>query len=267
MGKNILITEEQMNQIISTPNNNNVLNVLVACEESQAVCIQFRNKGHNAFSCDLQECSGGKPEWHINGDVIPIINGNCTFQTSDGKKHKLVGKWDLIIAHPPCTYLTTSGNRWFDVEKYGDKAIQRAQDREDAVKFFMLFANADCEHIAIENPVGIMSTRWQKSNQIIQPWHFGDAAKKKTCLWLKGLPNLEHTHDVEPEIEYLTWIDKKTGRLKRQDKASVDARSLSTADRQRTRSKTFLGIAKAFANQWANYVLKNGGSNSQLIEL
>lgn len=134
------------------------MNVLIACEESQRVCVEFRAKGHNAFSCDLQECSGGHPEWHINSDCLKIINGYCEFWTQDGKYHYFPYKWDLIIAHPPCTYLTCSGNRWFNVEKYGEKALARLGARKEAIDFFMAFVNADCDKIAIENPIGIMST-------------------------------------------------------------------------------------------------------------
>ena len=155
------------------------MKVLVACEESQTVCKEFRARGHEAYSCDIQETSGGHPEWHIQYDVIPILNGRCSFKTMDGQNHMITGRWDLIIAHPPCTYLTVTGNRWFNVERYGDKALQRAKDREDAVEFFMQFANADCDKIAIENPVGIMSTRFRKPDQIIQPCWFGDAYEKR----------------------------------------------------------------------------------------
>ena len=174
------------------------MKVLIACEESQRVCAAFRELGHEAYSCDIVECSGGHPEWHIQGDCLPLINGNCEFETIDGEKHVIEGKWDLIIAHPPCTFLTCTGNRWFNVERYGEKALKRIEDREEAVKFFMAFVNADCDKIAIENPVGVMSTRYRKPNQIIQPWMFGDAVEKKTCLWLKGLENLKPTDVVEP---------------------------------------------------------------------
>ena len=139
------------------------MNVLIACEESQVVCTAFRERGHNAFSCDIMLPSGSHPEWHILGDVLPILNGG-DFSTMDGKQHN-IPKWDLIIAHPPCTFLTVTGNRWFNVERYGDKAIQRQKDREEAIEFFMQFANAKCERIAIENPIGCMSTMYKKPNQ------------------------------------------------------------------------------------------------------
>ena len=156
----------------------------------------------------------------------------------------------MIIAFPPCTYLTVTGNRWFNIERYGEKALQRYKDREEAIKFFMMFANADCEKIVIENPVGIMSSHWRKPNQIIQPWQFGDKAQMRTCLWLKGLPLLEHTEIVE-KGEFFEWTDKK-GIKKKQPMWYYQAFTESkTPEQRRTlRSKTFLGIAKAMAEQW-----------------
>ena len=167
------------------------MRVLVACEESQAVCTAFRELGHEAYSCDIIPCSGGHPEWHIKGDALEVINpiDGVDFITMDSQIHH-IEKWDMIIAHPPCTYLTITSNRWFNVERYGEKAIQRHRDREDAIRFFMAFANANCDRIAIENPVGVMSTRYRKPDQIIQPWQFAlsedEHTEKTTCLWLKG---------------------------------------------------------------------------------
>ena len=129
------------------------MKVLVACEESQAVTKELRRLGHEAYSCDLLPCSGGHPEWHINHDVTEIINGRVHFNTADGKLHYISDRWDMIIAFPPCTYLTVAGNRWFSIDKYGEKAIQRHRDRKEAIAFFMEFVNADCDRIAIENPV------------------------------------------------------------------------------------------------------------------
>lgn len=220
------------------------MKVLVACEESQAVCRAFREKGHEAYSCDIIKCSGGHPEWHIIQDVLPLLDGNCKFKTLDGATHKIEGKWDMIIAFPPCTYLTVTGNRWFNVERYGEKAIQRQKDREEAIKFFMAFANADCERIAIENPVGVMSTGWRKPNQIIQPHMFGDAFEKKTCLWLKGLPPLEATSQVEPPPR------RKFESGKTMPGWYADAFKLPKEERAKLRSKTFPGVAKAMAEQW-----------------
>lgn len=220
------------------------MNVLIACEESQRVCGAFREKGHNAFSCDIIECSGGHPEWHIMRDVLPLLNGNCTFTTCDGTTHTIKGKWDLIIAHPPCTYLTVTGNRWFNVDRYGEKAIQRIKDREKAADFFMCFVNANCEKIAVENPIGYMSSHYKSADQIIQPYWFGDNVRKATCLWLKGLPCLVPTNIVEPDVyKYVA----KNGKIK------SDSRQRSACkkeDRAKHRSKTFPGIAQAMAEQW-----------------
>lgn len=224
---------------------------MIACEESQEVCKAFRALGHDAYSCDIQECSGWHPEWHIQGDVLRVLNpsplplsdscGIC-FCTMEGKFHK-VDRWDLIIAHPPCTYLTVAGNRWFDEKRYGDKAIQRKRDRQEAIDFFMKFVNADCEQIAIENPIGVMSTVYRKPDQIIQPYQFGDPARKATCLWLKGLQPLQPTNVVEPEV-----IRYKNG--KTDDPWHYNTLSLPSKERARERSKTFPGIAKAIAEQW-----------------
>ena len=222
------------------------MNVLVACEESQRVCIAFREKGHNAFSCDIEPCSGGYPEWHIMQDVIPLLDGRCSFKTMDGTEHSIDGEWDLIIAFPPCTYLTVTGNRWFNVDRYGEKAIQRHKDRKDAIDFFMAFANADCEKIAIENPVGIMSSEWRKPNQIINPWQFGDAFEKKTCLWLKGLPELTPTNIVEIPPR------KKFDSGKTMPSWYAEAWHFPKEERAKLRSKTFPGIAKAMASQWSD---------------
>lgn len=220
------------------------MKVLVACEESQAVCKAFRERGHEAYSCDIAPCSGGRPEWHIMQDVIPLLNGSYRFTTMDGTEHYIAGKWDLIIAHPPCTYLTVTGNRWFNIDRYGKKAIQRHKDRQGAIKFFMEFANADCQKIAIENPIGVMSSEWRKPNQIINPWWFGDAFEKKTCLWLKGLPELTPTNIVEIPPR------KKFDSGKSMPSWYAEAWHLPKEERAKLRSKTFPGIAKAMAEQW-----------------
>ena len=157
------------------------MNILIACEESQTVCKAFRERGHTAFSCDIQECSGGHPEWHIKGDVLPLLDGWCDFDTSDGVAHFLHGRWDMIIAFPPCTYLCNTGTPYLDIKKWGQKAIERAAKREDAFTFFMAFVNADCEKIVIENPVGLPNSRYRKPDQIINPWQFGHPFAKKTC--------------------------------------------------------------------------------------
>lgn len=222
------------------------MKVLVACEESQRVCIAFREKGHEAYSCDIQECSGGRPEWHIPGDVLPILNGNTKFITQDGTLHEISGKWDMIIAHPPCTYLTVTGNRWFNIEKYGKKAIKRYEQRKEAIHFFFRIVNANCDKIAIENPIGIMSTVWEKPTQIIQPFMFGEPFEKKTCLWLKNLPKLNSTKLVIPPER----IKFKSGKTMPEWYAKLWA--LPKEEREKERSKTFIGIACAMAEQWGN---------------
>ena len=222
------------------------MKVLVACEESQRVCIAFREKGHEAYSCDIQECSGGHPEWHILGDVLPILNGNTKFITQDGTLHEISGKWDMIIAHPPCTYLTVTGNRWFNIEKYGKKAIKRYEQRKEAIQFFFRIVNANCDKIAIENPIGIMSTAWEKPTQIIQPFMFGEPFEKRTCLWLKNLPKLNSTKLVIPPER----IKFKSGKTMPEWYAKLWA--LPKEEREKERSKTFIGIARAMAEQWGN---------------
>ena len=234
------------------------MNILIACEESQRVCIAFRDKGHNAFSCDILPCSGGHPEWHICGDVLPLLNGNCVFRTMDGVKHRIDGKWDLIIAFPPCTHLAVSGAAWFEKK--------RADGRQkDGIEFFAKFLNADCDRIVIENPVGIISgdyiPKWFpelavkygfpiKPTQKIHPWMFGDNFSKTTCLWIKGLPTLTPLNTEQPELEWFEWIDSKTKKKKRQPQWFADAWKLSPEERSKVRSKTFPGRAEALAEQW-----------------
>lgn len=200
------------------------MNILVACEESQAVTKELRARGHNAFSCDLMDCSGGFPGWHIKADVVPLLNGNCSFVTQDGISHSIEKKWDMIIAFPPCTDLAVSGARYF-------KEKQKDGRQQKSIDFFMLFTEVDCPRVAIENPIGIMSTRWKKPTQIIQPWMFGHGETKATCLWLKGLPPLQPTDIVD-------------GRKQRVWKMPP------SKERAKLRSKTYPGIAKAMAEQW-----------------
>ena len=241
------------------------MNVLVACEESQRVCKAFREKGHNAFSCDILPCSGGHPEWHIQGDVLQYLNPRefmppdtfyfqtgIPFATMDDKYHE-VNKWDLIIAHPPCTYLTITGNRHFNISKYGEKAILRYEFQRLAVDFFMQIVNANCHRIAIENPIGVMSTKYRKPDQIIHPGQFAITEEEKitkaTCLWLKNLSPLIALNFQTPEITYHEWktID---GKCKRQTLWYYNTRRLPKKERAQAASKTFPGIALAMANQW-----------------
>ena len=236
------------------------MRALVACEESQAVTKELRRLGHEAYSCDVMECSGGHPEWHIMGDVLPLLDGDCEFMTMDGQHHKIEGKWDLIIAHPPCTFLTVTGNRWFNMERYGEKAAERIKRREEAIAFFMAFANADCPRIAIENPIGIMSTTWRKADQIIQPWQFAigeeEKTEKSTCLWLKGLSPLKPVYKEKPELAYHEWVTPE-GKRKRQTLWYYNTRCLPHSQRAKAASKTFPGIAKAMAEQWAGETAKS----------
>jgi len=201
--------------------------ILIACEESQAVTKEFRRLGHESYSCDILPCSGGHPEWHLQSDVTEILKE----------------EWDMIIAFPPCTYLTVTGNRWFNIKKYGDKAIKRHADRKDAINFFMLFATS-ANKVAIENPIGVMSSEWRKPDQIVNPYEFGDPYEKKTCLWLKGLPKLKTTNIVKPPER----TKFKSGRTI--PSWYAEAWSLPKEERAKLRSKTFPGIAKAMATQW-----------------
>ena len=212
------------------------MNILVACEESQAVCKAFREKGHNAFSCDIIDCSGGHPEWHIKQDVLPLLNGNCEFVSVDGQAHSIKGKWDMIIAFPPCTHLCNTGQRWF-VEGKKPMKLQR-----EAISFFYKFVLADCEKIIIENPVGIMNTCYRTADQVINPYNFGEPYAKKTCLWLKGVNPLKVQFTKKPEIcKSYAWntTDEKGKVL-----------GWNTPEIKKQRSKTFPGIAKAMAEQW-----------------
>lgn len=218
------------------------MKILVACEESQAVTKEFRALGHEAYSCDIVDCSGGHPEWHIKQDVIPLLNGNCSFHTVGGRYQEIKGKWDMIIAHPPCTRLCNSGQRWlyWGPEEYREK---KRKEQVEAIDFFMKFVNADCDKIAIENPSGIMSTKYRKPDCTYNPYDFeGETECKKTCLWLKNLPALVPTQVLPKEKrtqgiwkahfgdKKLAWNDPETARL---------------------RSVTPKGVAKAMAQQWA----------------
>lgn len=219
------------------------MNVLVACEESQRVTIEFRKLGHNAFSCDIIDCSGGHPEWHIKQDVLPLLNGNCSFETVNGVIHTIDDKWDMIIAFPPCTYLSNAGARWFN-DKYGDIAAERKKLRLQAAEFFLSIIHADCLRIAVENPKGYMNTHFRKPDQIIQPYYFGDPEYKTTCLWLKNLKPLEPTKMLQnPLNSYPTYVSKD-GYKKHYGFV------LRNPNDSLTRSKTFSGIAKAMAEQW-----------------
>lgn len=226
------------------------MKVLVACEESQAVTKELRRLGHEAYSCDTQECSGGHPEWHIQDDVLPLINGDCAFFTNDGVLHVIVGQWDMLIAHPPCTYLSNVATRHFSLRcTSAEKVVRRWEDRAKAAIFFMYFALADCKKIAIENPVGFMNKAYRKPDQIIHPYMFAESENDKeqyvtkaTCLWLKGLPKLKTNNLLKPDNKKLYGVTSSGKARTWEDTYSRSAK---------TRSKTFHGIAKAMAEQWA----------------
>jgi hypothetical protein len=209
------------------------MKVLIACEESQTVCKAFRELGHEAYSCDLLPESGGHPEWHIRGDMF--ANG------------LLQAGWDLMIAHPECTRLTCAANKYYKPE-YADRFPNIHTDREAAVEFFMRVVAVDIQRIAIENPIGIMSTRYRKPDQIIQPYQFGHTERKATCLWLKNLPLLTSTKIVEPDI--ITHASGKTD-----SRLHYETLKLPKEERRKARSKTFDGIAKAMAAQWGGLVI------------
>lgn len=233
------------------------LNILIACEESQAVCKAFRKLGHNAYSCDLLDCSGEHPEWHFNHDVTEVLN-KTNLILQNGKKAFVKGTWDLMIGHPPCTYLAVSGAQWYyhpedknlPVEKRRPhpKYPNRAKDREDGVNFFMLLANARIKRIAIENPVGIMSNRWRKPDQKIQPYEFGDPFSKGTCLWLKNLWTLHPSKETEDHGEKIFF---KSGKSQPKWYSEALSKAKTPEERRTLRSKTFPGIARAMAEQWS----------------
>lgn len=234
------------------------MNVLVACEESQAVCKAFRERGHNAFSCDLLECSGGHPEWHFQHDVFDIIDNHGGI-LENGEEYYVDGEWDIMIAHPPCTFLAVSGARWYYHPDDKDLPVEkrrshphfpnRAKDREEGIIFFEALAKANVRRIAIENPVGIMNTIWRKPDQIVQPYMFGDSASKKTCLWLKNLPLLIPTKIVDPGERVVL----SSGRSLPKWYSDSFNTKISTEERRTLRSKTFPGFANALAEQWSNF--------------
>lgn len=209
------------------------MRVLVACEESQTVCKAFRELGHEAYSCDIQECSGGHPEWHIHGDVL----------------EQLYKGWDLMIAHPPCTYLSFVGNRWFNENRYGPKAIERKKLRHDAMQFFNSLYTAPIDKICIENPRGYPMQIY-KYSQIIQPYYFGDECSKTTLIWLKNLPCLKYSHE-DNLFEKRTVVGKgKMNYYGSELLFGTHTLSMPKEERAKLRSKTFPGIAKAMAEQW-----------------
>lgn len=216
------------------------MKILVACEESQAVCKAFRDRGHEAYSCDIIECSGGHPEWHIKQDVLPLINGRCEFRTVDGKDHIIEGKWDLIIAHPPCTYLTGAGA--CNIPKHPE----RIEKGFEASAFFLKILNAECNKIVVENPPPMKRFGLPPYNQLVRPYMFGECNNKPICLWLKGVEELKPTNIVEKDKDIVRWVHKATG----QKKSCSKWYNTNTSQHNKHRSKTFEGVAKAMAEQW-----------------
>lgn len=209
------------------------MKILVACEESQRVCIAFRNKGHEAYSCDIEFCSGERPEWHIWADVVPLLNGRCEFRTCDGQLHKIDGPWDMILAFPPCTYLSVAGAT--NLYKDGKLNEERFALGQAAAEFFLKIFYADCSKICIENPVPMSVFNLPKQTQEVQPFYFGVPVSKLTYLWLKGLPFLCPTNIIKPQYTFNTFPQFKNSFGKY---------------RQKNRSKTFAEVAEAMALSW-----------------
>lgn len=227
------------------------MRVLVACEESQAVCIAFRERGHEAYSCDIQECTGGHPEWHIKGDALVAINSGY-IKTQEGRE-VYIPKWDLLIAHPPCTYLSSVATRSFSLKcTPAEKVCERWKLRLEAAIFFMEFALAPIERIAVENPCGIMNSVYRHADQIIHPYMFSEGRNdtknfvtRRTCLWTKNLPLLVPTYSGEKPNNAELFGRHPSGKVKTWEESI-------SKDRAKNRSKTFPGIAKAMAEQWGN---------------
>lgn len=241
------------------------MKVLVACEESQTVCKAFRKRGHEAYSCDIIDCSGGHPEWHIKVDVLEVLNpkteikplvtlyGNTSYKTSgiyfktcDDIEH-YVEKWDLIIAHPPCTYLTGAGA--CNIPKHPE----RIPLGFEAAEFFLKILNADCEKIVVENPPPMKRFNLPKYNQLVRPYMFGESNNKPVCLWLKGVEELKPTNIVEKDKDIVRWVHKATG----QKKSCSKWYNTNTSQHSKHRSKTFEGVAIAMAEQWGVIQCKN----------
>lgn len=222
--------------------------LLVCCEESQRVCTAFRNRGWEAYSCDIEPCSGGHPEWHIQQDVLPLINGDCTFTTMDGVEHHIDGQWDLLICHPPCTYLSNAGAR--HLWKGHQLNQERYEKGLEARAFFMEFYNARCEHVAVENPIPSKIYELPAYTQAVQPYeYYGERHPytKKTCLWERNVPQLIPVNPVEPVA---TWCPSGSY----SHKHGAKHKGMFTTDRAKNRSKTFEGIAQAMADQWGAYI-------------
>ena len=230
------------------------MKILVACEESQRVCTAFRERGHEAYSCDLEDCSGNHPEWHIMGDVLPLLNGRVTFQVRGGSYVEIPDRWDMIIAFPPCTYLTHVATRHHSLKCASLESVnRRTLTRIEAMGFFMKFCTADCDRIAVENPVGIMNTAYRKPDQIIHPYQFADGEEdrenyvtKGTCLWLKGLPPLSVNNLPKPDNAE-KFGRYPSGKARTWEEVQI---SIPGVSRAAVRSKTFPAVARAMGRDW-----------------
>jgi len=220
------------------------MRVLVACEESQTVCKAFRELGHEAYSCDIQDCSGGHPEWHVTGDCVPLLDGRCSFTTSDGARHSIDSEWDLLICHPPCTYMSKAGARWM----YAGGVLnqERLALAMKARDFFLRCLNARCKHVAVENPVPLKIVELPPPTCHVEPYQHGEPFSKRTCLWLRNLPPITPTNILQ---EYRPYLPSNVGGKKKGQKYSF-----GVARNAKEASKTFEGIAKAMAEQWSAYL-------------
>ena len=235
------------------------MRILVACEESQAITKELRKLGHDAFSCDLLPCSGGHPEWHFQEDVFKIIE-NYGGILQNGKRNTLKKQWEMMIAHPPCTFLAVSGARWYYHPEDKDMPFKnrrphprfpnRAQDRDEALEFFIKLCEAPIEKIAVENAVGIVSSKYKKPTQTVHPWMFGDEASKATCLWLKNLPELQPTNIVGKGERVILSSGKSLPKWY----SDALTKAKTPAERRTLRSKTFEGMAEAMALQWTKNI-------------
>lgn len=218
------------------------------------VCKAFRSLGHEAFSADLQVCSGGHPEWHVVGDCLQLLDGDCEFTTQDGRRHRQLGEWQLLVAHPPCTYMSAAGARWMYPEAglLSEERLARAMRARD---FFFLLYNAKCRYIAIENPRPLSVVGLPRPTTVVQPYEFGDAFSKATYLWLKNLPPLMPTLICSA---HRTFLPSNTGGRKMGHKWS-----LGVAHTAKARAKTFQGIASAMALQWSEFIVNDSSIQSR----
>ena len=236
------------------------MRVLIACEESQTTCKAFREAGHEAFSCDMVDCSGGHPEWHIKGDCLEVINGDCIFSCQNGDMYVQEGAWDLVIAHPPCTYLSNVATRAYSLRVTpAEKVVERWQNRAKAAVFFMQVAMCNAKRLCVENPIGFMNGAWRKPDQIIQPFFFAENSDdienyqlKTTCLWLRDLPLLKRTNDLpKPAPVYVReCADGTKKNVYFEENHGKIGDSKHKGNDMAARSKTFPGVSRAMVEQW-----------------